>query len=229
MKGFAGKVLHVDLSKSEARVSSVGRDVFEEFIGGFGLCVKLISDAIPPGATPFSPENPIVIGAGPLVGTDVPAASRLYAFTKLPANNAVGWGGAGGVTFACNLRFAGYDAVVITGKAENPSVVRIEDGDVEICDAGHLWGYGIKETCERIWEDFGYGGVVAIGPAGENLIRFSMAFVDRLSTMGRGGIGAVFGSKNLKAVFVRGTGEVEVADRKRYEELCNKLLEEMKN
>ncbi len=225
--GFAGKILFIDLSKREVWEQDLDPKVAVEFIGGFGLCAKIACDLIDSDA--FDPKTPLIIGTGPMVGTNLPAASRLYAFTRLPANGAIGWGGAGGVTFACNLKFAGYDALVITGKSDRPSVVRIEDDEVEIRDAEHLWGKGIGETCKEIWKDYGEGGVLAIGQAGENLVRFSMAFVDRLSTIGRGGIGAVMGSKNLKAVFVRGNGEVEVADRERYEDLCGQLLDKIRN
>ncbi len=225
--GFSGKVLFVDLSRRKIWRETLDPKLAAEFIGGFGICAKMACDLA--NSDVFDPRNPVIIGTGPLVGTNVPAASRLYAFTRLPANGAVGWGGGGGVTFACNLKFAGYDAAVITGRAEKPSIIKIEDDDVEICDAGDLWGLGINRTCEEIWKEYGEGGIIAIGQAGENLVRFSMAFVDRLSTIGRGGIGAVMGSKNLKAVFVRGTGEVEIADRKRYEELCSQLLDAIRS
>ena len=224
---FAGKILRIDLTNCE--INKYDSDLAKNYIGGFGFCAKLACDNIKSGITPLSPSDPLIIGAGALVGTNAPATSRIYAFTKLPANGAIGWGGGGGVTFACNLKFAGYDAVIIEGKADRPVFITIEDNDIGICDAEDTWGFGISETCQKIWKECGEGGIMAIGQAGENLVRFSMVYVDRLSTIGRGGIGAVMGSKNLKALFVRGSGSVEVKDRRRFDKAVKELLERMRS
>ena len=224
--GFAGTVLYVDLTHGEIRKEPLDFSLAEKFVGGLGLTVKLAYDRIKPGRDALSPENPIVLGAGPLVGTSLPSTSRVYAVTKLPASATVGWCGGGGVTFGYLLKNAGYDHVVIEGRADRPVYLMIDDNDVEIRDAAFLWGRGVEETCEALWEEFGRPmGVIAIGQAGENRIPFSMAYIDRIATLGRGGFGAVMGCKNLKAVAVRGSGGVEVADRKRYKKLSEAFLQ----
>jgi len=226
--GFAGKVLWVDLTRGETAQVPLDMSMVESFIGGLGMCLKLCYDAIEPGCDALSPGNPIVLGAGPFVGTNLPSTSRVYAVSKLPTTGTIGWCGAGGFTFGTMLKNAGFDHVVIRGRSERPVYLSISDDDVRLIDAGSLWGSTVEETTHALWQQYGTPtGVLAIGQAGENLVPFSMAFVDRISTVGRGGFGAVMGSKNLKAVVVQGTGGVRVADRKRYRalntELCDKI------
>jgi aldehyde:ferredoxin oxidoreductase len=226
MGGFAGNVLHVDLTRGEISKKPLDSSLAEKFIGGLGLTVKLAYDSITPGSDPLSPDNPIVLGAGPLVGTSLPATSRVYAVTKLPQSQTIGWCGGGGVNFGCQLKNAGFDHVVIKGRADKPVYLKVIDDEVEICDASSLWGKGIEETCQSLWKNAPLpAGVVSIGPAGESLVPYSMAFIDRLSTLGRGGFGAVMGSKNLKAIVVKGSKGVEVADRKQYKKLSDELLD----
>ena len=227
--GFAGNILHIDLTTGDIRTKSLDFRLAEKYVGGFGLTVKLAYDTITPGTEPLSPENPIVLGSGPFVGTNLPSTSRVYAVTKLPASRTIGWCGAGGMTFGYNLKHAGYDHVVIRGRADRPTYVKIIDDRIELCDASSLWGKGVKETAEALWGEFGWpAGVLCIGQAGENLIPFSMAYIDRMSTMGRGGFGAVMGSKNLKAIMVKGSRGINVADRKRYRILSNNFLSEIR-
>ena len=228
--GFAGYILHVDLTHQTVERTPLDFCLAEKYIGGLGLTLKLAYDAIHPGVDALGSKNTIVLGAGPLVGTDFPATSRVFAVTKLPSSGTIGWCGAGGFNFGCELKNAGYDHIVITGKAENPVYIKILDDDVQICDAGNLWGMGVAQTCEAFWQDYEQPlGVLAIGQAGENKVAFSMAFIDRISTLGRGGFGAVMGSKNLKAVIVKGKHGVDVADRKRYKALRKPFLESIQN
>lgn len=226
---FAGKILVIDLSNSKVTKSSTITTTIKEYIGGFGLCAKFACELIKPDIEPLNPSNSLVIGAGLLVGTNAPATSRVYTFTKLPANGAIGWGGGGGVTFGCNLKFAGYDAVIITGKSERPVFIRVEDDNVEIADAEDIWRLGVGETCKRLRKDYGDGGIMAVGQAGESLVKYSMMYIDGLSTVGRGGIGAVMGSKNLKALFVKGNGSVEVKDKKKFDRVVTELLERIRS
>jgi len=227
--GFSGKVLHVDLSREAIQATPLDFGLARKYIGGFGLTVKLAYDNITPGTPALSSENPIVLGAGPLVGTNLPSTSRVYGVTKLPSSETIGWCGAGGMTFGCSLKQAGYDHVVIHGRAKRPTLLKIVDGHVEFRDAEAFWGKGIEKTCEGVWERWGWpAGILCIGQGGENLIPFSMAYIDRMSTLGRGGFGAVMGSKNLKAVVVKGTRGVEVADRKTYRTLSNEFLGEIR-
>lgn len=223
--GFAGYILHIDLTHRIIERKPLDPFLAEQYLGGLGLTLKLAYDAVTPGAGALDPENPIVLGAGPLVGTDLPATSRVYAVSKLPSSGTIGWCGAGGFNFGCELKNAGYDHLVITGKSKTPVYIRIIDDDIQICDADRLWGMGVSETCEVFWKDYEQPlGVLAIGRAGENKIAFSMAYVDRISTLGRGGFGAVMGSKNLKAIMVKGRRGIDVADRKRYRELRRPFL-----
>lgn len=224
-RGFTGQVLHVDLGRRETRSEPLDPDLALDYLGGLGICVKLIADLLPHGVAPLSPDSVFVLGAGPLVGTDLPSASRVYAVAKLPASGTVGWCGAGGYTFGAQLKYAGYDHIVVSGRADQPVYLHIEDGKAEIRDAAGLWGQGVDQTCENIYRTIDEGaGVIAIGPAGENRSALAMAFVDRISTLGRGGFGGVMGSKNLKAIVVRGTGAVTVADGRRFNSISRKLL-----
>ncbi|MHA1262552.1 MAG: aldehyde ferredoxin oxidoreductase family protein [Candidatus Freyarchaeota archaeon] len=224
--GYAGSVLSIDLTTGEIGSERLDPDVARGFIGGLGVNIRLGYDLIRPGVDPLSPENVVIIGAGPLVGTAAPGSSRVYSLTKLPANDAVGWGGGGGMNFGCMLKNAGYDHIVIRGRADEPVYISISDDEVEIVGAESLWGKSMGRTTDELKETYGASsGVLAIGQSGENLVRFSMAFIDKLSTIGRGGLGAVMGSKNLKAVVARGTKGVRVADRKRFREILKGLYE----
>jgi len=224
--GFAGNVLYVDLTHGKTRREPLDPALAEKFIGGFGLTVKLAYDTIKPGTDALSPDNPIILGTGALVGANLPSTSRIYAITKLPTSNTIGWCGAGGVTFGCLFKNAGYDHMVIEGRSHTPVYLDINDDRVEIRDAGSLWGKGVDDTSEALWEEFGRPkGIMTIGQAGENLVPFSMAFIDRIATMGRGGLGAVMGSKNLKAIIVTGTNGIRVSDRKGYKKLSNAFFQ----
>ncbi|MCD6569758.1 MAG: hypothetical protein J7L53_03550 [Deltaproteobacteria bacterium] len=223
--GFAGRVLYVNLTSGEIKKEPLDLDLAQKFIGGLGMNLRLAFDRIKPGVSAFSPDNPIVLGTGPLVGTSLPATSRVYAVTKLPQSRAIGWCGGGGMTFGCLLKNAGYDHVVIEGCSKRPVFLKIIDDDVEISEASSLWGKGVEDTCTSLWDTFGrHAGVISIGQAGESMVSFSMAFIDRTSTLGRGGFGAVMGSKRLKAIMVKGSKGIQVADRKRYKALSDELL-----
>ena len=223
--GVAGQVLHVNLSEQRTWTEPLNETIVRDYVGGLGICIKLASDLIPLGAAPLSPESVFVLGAGPLVGTDLPASSRIYVVGKLPASGTVGWCGAGGYSFGAQLKYAGYDHVIVSGMADRPVYLEIDDNRVNIRDAKDLWGRGVDDTCEFFYKKFDeMPGVLAIGPAGENKSAIAMAFVDRISTLGRGGFGAVMGSKNLKAIVVRGTGGVTVSDRKRFNQISDSVV-----
>jgi len=228
LDGYAGSILYVDLSKGEVEKKPLDLDLAKNYLGGLGASIKLAYDLLRPRTDPLSPENVVVIGAGPMVGTLAPGSSRVCAVTKLPANRAIGWAGAGGCSFGCMLKNAGYDHVVIRGRSPKPVYLKVFDDEVEICDAGWLWGKGVERTTEELWREHGRPtGVIAIGQAGENLVKFSMAFVDKTSTLGRGGLGAVMGSKNLKAIVAKGTKGVGFSDP-RFVKLCYELFERIK-
>lgn len=227
--GYAGSILYVNLSTGEIKKEPLDLDVARGFIGGFGINSKLGYDLIRPGTEPLSAENKIIIGAGPFVGTNIPGAARICSLTKLPVNGAIGWSGGAGMSFGIMLKNAGYDHVIIEGRANKPVYLKIFDDDVEICEAEMLWNKGSGETVDELYTEYGRPlGVVSVGQAGENLVKFAMTFVEKCGTLGRGGLGAVFGSKNLKAIITRGTKGIGVSDRKLYRELVDHLYERMK-
>ncbi|MFP4475441.1 MAG: aldehyde ferredoxin oxidoreductase N-terminal domain-containing protein [Desulfatibacillaceae bacterium] len=228
--GFAGSVLHVDLTSRKVTREPLSPGLAEGWIGGLGACVGLAREFLDPTAEPLSEEAAVILGAGPLVGTNLPASSRMYAVARLPQSNTVGWCGGGGVRFAAMLKNAGVDHVVITGRADAPVVLEITDKKARLVDATSLWGKTVGETCQALRPARGAPpGVVAIGPAGENQVRFAMSFVDRFATMGRGGLGAVFGAKNLKAITARGSAGVRVAEPRAYTTLLRDLTKRMRD
>ena len=227
--GFAGSILSVDLSKGNISTQPIDEDIARNYIGGLGVCIKLAYDLIPSGVEPLAPESLFVLGTGPLVGTNLPSASRVFVVSKLPLSKTVGWCGAGGYSFGEQLKSSGFDHIVVTGKADKPVYLYIEDERIDIRDASALWGLGVEAAYDSICEKHkGRIGVLAIGPAGENKSAISMAFVDRISTLGRGGFGAIMGSKNLKAIVVKGSGGINVADRKRFNSISQAVLKTIK-
>lgn len=169
--GFAGYVLCVDLTRGKIKQKPLDDDLAEKFIGGFGLYLKLAHDRIRPRTEALSSENPVILGAGPLVGTNLPSSSRVYAVTKLPTSGTIGWCGAGGVNFGYLLKNAGFDHVVIEGKSDHPVYLKIINDQVKICDADALWGKDVEKTYQILRESVQMpAGIISIGQAGENRI-----------------------------------------------------------
>jgi len=226
--GYTGRELYVNLETGEVRSEQI--DIAEEarFLGGMGMQLKRLYELLTPGTDPFSPENPIIIGSGPLVGTNAPGSVRLLATLKYPETGAIGSGG-GSMRFGVMLKLAGYDHIVIVGRAEHPVYLNIVDDDVRIEDAGELWGTDIVETTKKLWDLHGDCGVVAIGQAGENRGRIAQAAVDCAASLGRGGLGGVMGSKNLKAMVAKGTGTINIADKERFSATVEGLYERARN
>ncbi len=222
--GYVGRVLYVDLTSRETRKEPLDLQIATKFIGGMGVDLKLIYELLKPSTDPFSADNPIIIGMGPLVGTGAPGSARVIATTKYPQTGAIG-SGSGAMRFGCMLKWAGYDQVAITGKASSPVYLKVINDDVEICDASHLWGKDLVETTERLWDEYGDCGVIAIGQAGENLVRIAQTLVDNGASLGRGGLGGVMGSKNLKAMVTRGTGSVKISDPPRFKLVVEAMFE----
>jgi len=213
MQGYAGKILRVDLTTGKVEKEPLRVDFAKTFLGGKGFGGKILYDEVPPKIDPFDPQNRVIISNGPLTGTGA-FAPKCSFVTKSPLTG--GWldcmlGGFVGP----ELKFAGYDVLVVSGKAPEPVYLYIQDKKVELKKAGHLWGKSTHETETEIKEEVGDSKtkVASIGPAGENLVRFACITGDLYRQAGRGGIGAVFGSKNLKAIAVRGTGKVTLAHR----------------
>ena len=213
MHGWMGKFLRVNLTKSKITIEDLDSKIAKDFIGGRGLGVKYLYDEIDPKVDPLSPDNKLLFVTGPLTGTGAPTGNRYMVVTKSPLTGAIAESSAAG-SFATTLKYAGYDMIIIEGKAKKPTYLWINDDDVELRDAQHLWGKRTGETeTAVIAETDPEAKVACIGPAGENLVRFACVINDMGRAAGRSGVGAVMGSKNLKAIVVRGTNGVKVADR----------------
>jgi aldehyde:ferredoxin oxidoreductase len=218
--GWSGKVLHVDLSTGRTWSEDTIEN-YKDYLGGTGIGYKVMWDEVPAGTGPYDPVNRIIFATGPLAGTGAPCNGRTAITTLWPTCSPrplVATGHMGG-QFAAKLKYAGYDALVIEGRAERPVWLSIVDGKVEIRDARRLWGQGIRQTTTTITQIMGPEAVVAaIGQAGENLV--PMSVVISSVSHSAGGIGSVMGSKNLKAIGVIGTGSVRIAgDRGEWEKL----------
>jgi len=213
MYGWMGKVLRVDLTKGKITVEDLDREKAKNFIGGRGLGVKYLFDEIDPAIDAFSPENKVLFVTGPLTGSGAPAANRYVVVTKSPLTGAIANSTAAG-DFACSLKYAGYDLIILEGKSKKPVYLWIDDEQVELRDADGIWGLDSEETIKAVQNVTSLRAKVAcIGPAGEKLVRYACVMNDAGRAAGRSGVGAVMGSKNLKAVAVRGTKGVKVADR----------------
>jgi aldehyde:ferredoxin oxidoreductase len=211
-KGYMGKVLIVDLANRNHRVEPLDPDLARDFLGGRGLGARLLWGLAPAGCDPLGESNPLILMTGPVTGTPVPNASKFVAVTRSPLTGAFLDSYASGA-LAVELKFAGYDALVITGRASSPCYLWIEDDQVSFRDAGHLWGSDTFDTEDQVRrETHSEAGVISIGPAGENLVRFASINSDYFRQAGRGGAGAVMGAKRLKAVAVRGTSSIPVHD-----------------
>jgi len=217
MGGWTGKLLRVNLSTGSTAVEDVREDWCKEYIGGRGLGARYLYEEMDPSVDPLSPENKLIFVTGPLTGTPVPCGARYMVVTKGALTDAITTSNSGG-HWGPELKFAGYDMVILEGCAPKPSYLFINDDHVEIRDASQYWGRNVSETEDGLRDELGLPGlrVACIGPAGENRVRFACIMNDKHRAAGRSGVGAVMGSKNLKAIAVRGTGGVDVADPKEF-------------
>ncbi|MBS7616083.1 aldehyde ferredoxin oxidoreductase family protein [Candidatus Bathyarchaeota archaeon] len=228
--GYAGKILHIDLTTGKTYTEPLNEDYAKKYIGGIGLGMRLWLENAKAGVDPFSPENPLVLATGPTSGTVWPTGGNGHAFVaKSPQSYGIGESKSHG-SFGTELKRAGYDAVIFHGKAEKPVYVWIDDDSVQILDASHIWGKSPAETEDIIKEELGdyYIRVAAIGPAGEKLVRIACIINEKSRAAGRCGMGAVMGSKNLKAIAVRGTNDVTVAKPDEFLEFVKEFHERMK-
>jgi aldehyde:ferredoxin oxidoreductase len=230
MFAYAGKILRVNLTTGKISTEPLSEKMAKDYIGGIGLGIKLLMDNSKPGTDAFDPDNPLIYLTGPLSGTLGPTGGNSYAVvSKSPATGGVANAEAHGF-FGPDLKRSGYDAVIITGKAPKLSYLWIDDDKVQIMDAEHLKHFTVYETDKAIREELGdfYIRVSAIGEAGEKLCRFAAIINDEFRAIGRTGMGGVMGSKNLKAVAVRGTNDVNVADFDGFREFIKMIFERMK-
>ncbi|MBN1180051.1 MAG: aldehyde ferredoxin oxidoreductase family protein [Anaerolineae bacterium] len=220
-KGYAGKWLFVDLSTGKIEARENAPALFEAYLGGNGFGTRMLWDHVGPQVDPLSPEALLIFATGPLCGTLVPNGSRVEVIAKSPLTGIYGDANSGGF-FGPELKFAGWDAIVVTGQAPHPVTLAISDGSVSLQDAGALWGRTTSQTEAAIRRAWGDAGVktATIGPAGENLVRFAGIQLTPQRSAARCGLGAVMGSKRLKAVAVRGHGPIAVAAPDRFHALC---------
>ncbi len=229
MFGYAGKILRVNLEKNIITVEDLKEELCTKFLGGRGLGSKILYDEVDPKVEPFSAENKLIIATGALCGTPAPTGGRYMAVTKSPLTYAIASSNSGGY-FGAEFKSAGYDLIIIEGKASKPVYLLIEDDRVEIKDASPIWGKLVSETTDYLKGKHGEKArVLCIGPAGEKLSRIACIMNDYDRAAGRSGVGAVMGSKLLKAIVVKGTKGVKLPDeqevKKVVEEKVKKLRE----
>ncbi|BBO72664.1 aldehyde ferredoxin oxidoreductase [Desulfosarcina widdelii] len=227
--GFMGKILRVNLTDETIEDESLKSSVMKQYIGGRGLGAYLAYKEIPPHEDAFSPNISIYFITGPLQGTLTPFTPKFIILNKSPLSGSLSRSVCGGSTFGAELKYAGYDAVVVKGKAKTPVYLLIDNGKVSIKDAQKYWGMTSSDTQEAIKTELNDPtvSIVPIGPAGEKRVRFSGVIVGSRAA-GRGGAGAVMGSKNLKAIVVRGNKSVHVADIKQFKKLLGETYTAIK-
>lgn len=212
MNGYAGNILRVDLTNRTHEILPLPASLARDFIGGRGFVAKLMWDEIPPGADPLGPENKIIVAPGPLTGAFLPGAGKLEWGAKSPATGGYGDSNIGG-HIAPEIKYAGFDAIIIEGQASEPVYLYIDDFNVELRSAAHLWGQGALQSEAQLKTELGEEfQICTIGPAGENKVLFACISHDFGRQAGRTGIAAVMGSKNLKALAVHGTKSIPLAD-----------------
>ncbi|MBU2055474.1 MAG: aldehyde ferredoxin oxidoreductase family protein [Proteobacteria bacterium] len=226
-KGYAGRYLRVDLTEGRFSHFTVEESLLRKFIGGSALGAKLYLDGYSLDADPLAPETPLMVMTGPLVGSGFPGSSRFAVCAKSPLTGIWGESACGG-TFGPELKKAGYDGIVITGRSASPVCLSIVDGEARLSDASGLWGKDVYETTNLLREADKGAKALVIGPAGENLVRFAAIGNDKAHYVGRTGLGAVMGAKNLKAICVRGSGKLEKADEARFREIHREAVREIK-
>lgn len=215
MFGYSGTVLRVNLTDNTIKKEALNLEMAKKYLGARGLGVKTLIDEVDPKVDPLSPENKFIIAAGPLTGAPVPTSGRFMVVSKAPLTGTIGIANSGG-KWGAELKFAGYDMIIVEGKAAKPVYLSIADDNVEIKDASDLWGKLTEETTDMLKGKEGdKAKVLCIGPAGEKLSLMAAVMNDVDRTAGRGGLGAVMGSKNLKAITVKGTKKVSLFDEER--------------
>jgi aldehyde:ferredoxin oxidoreductase len=228
MGGWTGKALRVNLTSGDIRAEDIPPEWLQEYVGGRGLADHYLYEEMDPAVEALSPENKLIFATGPLTGTAAPCGSRYMVVTKGALTGAITTSNSGG-HWGPELKFAGYDLLILEGAAAKPSYLFIYDDFVELRDANAYWGKTVSQTEDGLRKELGIPQlrVACIGPAGENRVRFACIMNDKHRAAGRSGVGAVMGSKNLKAIAVRGTGSVELADPAAFMQHLWKLRPEM--
>lgn len=223
--GYCGEILRVNLTDGRIDVEEHDDRFYRRYLGGMGFSANFLLKEVPKGADPLGPENKLIFSAGPVTGVPIGGSARNGVGAKSPLSGGFGKAEVGGF-WGAELKRTGFDGVIVEGKAERPVYLWIKDGEAQIRDASHLWGQPTKESQAAIREELGDKLIrtAQIGPAGENLVRFACIINDLKAAAGRSGMGAVMGSKNLKAIAVRGRKPVAVAQPERVKELAKWMV-----
>lgn len=224
---YAEKILRVNLETKKISIEAPRRDWLALYLGGRGLGIRYVYEEVPPRANALGPENKVVIATGPLTGTVAPLSGRFAVVTKSPKTGTINDNYVGG-SFGPELKYAGYDAIIVEGVSEKPVYLYVSDGAVEVRDASHLWGMKVREAMGELRKEHGSNvKTMVIGPAGERLSLISSVHVDEYFVAARGGIGAVFGSKKLKGVVVKAEErKLELPNPGRFRETITRLMKE---
>jgi aldehyde:ferredoxin oxidoreductase len=222
------RILNVDLTSGQTWVEDLPREELLRFLGSRGIAAKILYQRVKADIDSLGPENVLIFSTGTLTGTNAPSSGRSSVTCKSPATGLY-LKVSGGGHLGAELKYAGYDYIVFSGASERPVYLWIDDGQVEIRDARHLWGKGTRDTDRLIKEEIGDEEIqiAAIGPGGENRVLFACIMVSLYNSASRGGVGAVMGSKNLKAVAVRGHGGLRVAQGEAYFDLATRMRQEL--
>jgi len=226
--GYAGEILRMDLESFEVRREKLSKELAKKYLGGRGFNVSRLYYEVPKGVDPLGSENKLMIATGPVAGTGFPIGARLNVTAKSPQTGLLGDSNVGG-HFAAELKYAGFDQIVIEGRSNKPIYIYVHDKEVEFRDADGIWGLTISKAYDAIRRELKDWRVqtALIGPAAENMVKFSGIFFNLSRPAARTGLGAVMASKNIKAIVVRGDGYVEVADPKGFERFVEEVEEEV--
>lgn len=221
---YMGKLLRVNLSEGKLTEEPIREDWAKKFIGGAGLASWYLYQMTPAGIDPLGPENPLIFMTGLLTGTTSPSSGRYSVVSKSPLTGIWGQANSGG-SFGPALKWSGFDGIIFEGIAPEPVYLRISDGQAELCDAGHLWGLTVPETEDRLQTECnGNTTIASIGPAGENLVRYAAIMNNKHRAAGRCGLGAVMGSKRVKAIVCAGKARIQLADQELFNQEVRKKI-----
>lgn len=225
LPGYLGQILRVDLTQPRAWAEPLNADYARRFLGGSGLGARYLWDYVTADTDPLGPDNPLIFMTGPFVGTTTPAAGRFSVVTRSPATRLTGEGNSGGF-FGPAMRQAGFDGIIITGQAQAPVYLSIVNGEAALHDASHLWGLDSYAVQEQVKAEISQpkARVACIGPAGERLVKFAAVMNDHGRCAARTGLGAVMGSKKLKAIAAYGRAEIPLADPKEFKETLRRTM-----
>lgn len=225
--GYAGRILRIDLTQGKEKIQQTEKWLITKYLGGRGFSSRIVYDEIPREVRPLSPQNKLVFSSGPLVGTTFPLGARFNVSAKSPQTGILGDSNAGG-HFAAEMKFAGYDQIIIEGKSRKPTYVFIADQEVKRMDAEHLVKKDTYETTEMIKKDLGDKTIqtAVVGPAAENRVLYAGIFANLVRPAARTGMGTVMASKNLKAIALKGTRSIKVADSRKFHNMVEEIEEE---